>query len=93
MATLTQPRRRRWMIIVSRAIASRLFVVSLSILSNLALPNHTPEGATLFHAEKYGGGVSRSTSWWTASLSTFTRWDGAHFLSIAERGGYNDEQS
>lgn len=100
MSTVTLPRPRRWTIIASRAIVSRVFVVSLSLVSNLALPNHAPEGAALFHADKYGGvlgagvaAVSSSSSWWMPSLSTFTRWDAAHFLSIAERGGYDDEQS
>ena len=94
------PSPRRWTTVALRAAASRAAVVTFSVACNLAFPDHAPTGAALFHPEKYGGdggalcgGTSTSASWWVASLSTFTRWDAAHFLSIAERGGYTDEPS
>jgi phosphatidylinositol glycan class V len=65
------------------ATASRALAVLFAVVSNALIPDHEPEGALLhtFPPECQRSGGQRSPL-----LSAFTRWDAAHFLSLASNG-------
>lgn len=57
--------------------------------------NHRRAGLTESRATQQGEGSGRpkTTSLKVGVLATFTRWDSAWFLKIAEQGGYTTEES
>lgn len=63
------------------ASLSRLLVLSLCLLCDWRLADHNPKGI-----------VQRFDTNRISLLQTFTRWDAAHYLSIAS-GGYSYEQA
>lgn len=71
--------------IATVALASRLCVVTLAVLSDLLLPDHQAQGALLAPFEPECTAVA-------PLLRAFTRWDAAHFLRVA-RHGWRDEWS
>ena len=66
------------------AVASRLCVVALAVLSDLLLPDHLAQGALQAPFEP---GCAAAPL-----LRAFTRWDAAHFLRVAQHG-WRDEWS
>ena len=66
------------------AVASRLCVVALAVLSDLLVPDHLAQGALQAPFEP---GCTAAPL-----LRAFTRWDAAHFLRVAQHG-WRDEWS
>ena len=73
---------RAWMMrrrpVLALAVLSRLVALSVAVLSDWLLPDHSPEGA-LVHS--FPPGCRHA-----ALFAPFTRWDAAHFLSLVESG-------
>lgn len=65
----------RW----SRLVISRALTLAAAVLFDRLLPDHDAEGVELFQHEW-------SSPLAAALLTPFTRWDAAHFLSIAQLG-------
>lgn len=64
------------------AVASRLCVVAIAVLSDLLLPDHLAQGALQAPFET---GCAAAPL-----LRAFTRWDAAHFLRVAQHGWRDD---
>eukprot|EP00040_Diaphanoeca_grandis_P032462 m.196728 g.196728 ORF g.196728 m.196728 type:complete len:571 (+) comp32631_c0_seq3:180-1892(+) len=79
----TNPSTRVQIVII--AVVSRLFVVAFAIICNLLIPDHNAN-VKVYAASQFG------TSSAPSILQTFTRWDSAQFLTIAEYG-YGEESS
>jgi len=60
------------------ALLSRALAVNLAIMSDVLLPDHAAEGALLYRLP--------STCVHASRLASFTRWDSAHFLTVAQHG-------
>ena len=60
------------------ALLSRLLVVTLAVISNLLLPDHAAQGVLEY--------TFATDCHLSPLLSAFTRWDGAHFLNVAQHG-------
>lgn len=81
-STMIQSRRRLTTVICC-AVASRIATIALMILANELLPTHDAGGIHTYRSGTFpvptGPGVG-------GALSSFTRWDAAWFLSIADSG-------
>ena len=74
-----------WKTSILIAAISRIFVLFLCLSFDLTIPDHT--ATDVFHFR-----ITTRTVNLERFLSTFSKWDSAHFLNIADLG-YSDEQS